>query len=52
MTQFADAFDNYASIVEKLTVHSKFKTLLIVLFHNIFFSSSEKPEQRIAAHKF
>ena len=29
MTQFADAFDNYASIVEKLTIHSKFKTLLI-----------------------
>ena len=24
----------------------------IVLFHNIFFSSGEQPEQRIAAHKF
>ena len=24
---------------------------LIVLFHNIFFSSGEQPEQRIAAHK-
>ena len=23
----------------------------IVLFHNIFFSSGEQPEQRIAAHK-
>ena len=23
-----------------------------VLFHNIFFSSGEQPEQRIAAHKF
>ena len=24
----------------------------IVLFHNIFFSSGEQPEQRIAAHKY
>ena len=37
---------------EPLVMHDSQGHFLIVLFHNIFFSSGEQPEQRIAAHKF
>ena len=34
------------------TINVTYAPIQIVLFHNIFFSSGEQPEQCIAAHKF